>query len=229
MNRLKEHYQKTVVPALQKGFSYKNPHQVPRLVKIVVSMGVGSATQNKAILDNAVKDMEQITGRKAIVTKARKSISNFKLRQGMPIGCKVTLRGEVMYEFLDRLISIVIPRLRDFHGSRLVVGGMLTGQGPDRGAGLLPGSGDRLDGLVRILGQGGDQAGHGRVQRHRPVDPWFGAQGGEVTQRFTAEHQRQSQIADDLARVVDRQRFPPPGQRLRQCPVEAGGADGFGQ
>jgi large subunit ribosomal protein L5 len=116
MNRLKEHYQKTVVPALQKGFSYKNPHQVPRLVKIVVSMGVGSATQNKAILDNAVKDMEQITGRKAIVTKARKSISNFKLRQGMPIGCKVTLRGEVMYEFLDRLISIVIPRLRDFHG-----------------------------------------------------------------------------------------------------------------
>ncbi|HQH50630.1 MAG TPA: 50S ribosomal protein L5 [Candidatus Cloacimonadota bacterium] len=116
MNRLKEHYQKTVVPALQKGFSYKNPHQVPRLEKVVVSMGVGSATQNKAILDNAVKDMEQITGRKAIVTKARKSISNFKLRQGMPIGCKVTLRGEVMYEFLDRLISIVIPRLRDFHG-----------------------------------------------------------------------------------------------------------------
>jgi len=116
MNRLKEHYQKTVVPALQKDFSYKNPHQVPRLEKVVVSMGVGSATQNKAILDNAVKDMEQITGRKAIVTKARKSISNFKLRQGMPIGCKVTLRGEVMYEFLDRLISIVIPRLRDFHG-----------------------------------------------------------------------------------------------------------------
>ena len=116
MNRLKEHYQKTVVPALQKGFSYKNPHQVPRLVKIVVSMGVGSATQNKAILDNAVKDMEQITGRKAIVTKARKSISNFKLRQGMPIGCKVTLRDEIMYEFFDRLVAIVIPRMRDFRG-----------------------------------------------------------------------------------------------------------------
>ena len=116
MNRMKEAYKAQVVPALQKRFAYKNPHQVPRLEKIVVSMGVGSATQNKAILDNAVKDMEQITGRKVIVTKARKSISNFKLRQGMPIGCKVTLRDEVMYEFLDRLISIVIPRIRDFRG-----------------------------------------------------------------------------------------------------------------
>lgn len=116
MNRMKEAYKNQVVPALSKRFSYKNPHQVPRLEKIVVSMGVGSATQNKAILDNAVKDMEQITGRKVMVTKARKSISNFKLRQGMPIGCKVTLRDEVMFEFLDRLISIVIPRIRDFRG-----------------------------------------------------------------------------------------------------------------
>ncbi len=116
MNRMKEAYKQQVVPALQKRFAYKNPHQVPRLEKIVVSMGVGSATQNKAILDNAVKDVEQITGRKVIVTKARKSISNFKLRQGMPIGCKVTLRDEVMYEFLDRLVSIVIPRIRDFRG-----------------------------------------------------------------------------------------------------------------
>ncbi len=116
MNRMKEHFQKDVVPTLKKRFSYKNPHQVPRLDKIVVSMGVGSATQNKAILDNAVKDMEQITGRKVIITKARKSISNFKLRQGMPIGCKVTLRDEVMYEFFDRLVSIVIPRIRDFRG-----------------------------------------------------------------------------------------------------------------
>ena len=89
---------------------------VPKMVKIVVSMGVGSATQNKAFLDNAVKDMEQITGRKALVTKARKSISNFKLRQGMPIGCKVTLRDEVMYEFFDRLTAIAIPRIRDFRG-----------------------------------------------------------------------------------------------------------------
>ncbi|HOA28590.1 MAG TPA: 50S ribosomal protein L5 [Candidatus Cloacimonadota bacterium] len=116
MNRLKEKYKSQVIPALIKKFNYKNPHQVPKMVKIVVSMGVGSATQNKAILDNAVKDMEQITGRKVLVTKARKSISNFKLRQGMPIGCKVTLRDEVMYEFFDRLTAIAIPRIRDFRG-----------------------------------------------------------------------------------------------------------------
>ena len=116
MNRLKEHYKNTVIPNLQKQFNYKNVHQVPKLDKIVVSMGVGAATQNKAILDNAVKDMEQITGRKPIVTRAKKSISNFKLRKGMPIGCKVTLRDEIMYEFFDRLVSIVIPRIRDFNG-----------------------------------------------------------------------------------------------------------------
>lgn len=107
--RLKEHYKSKVIPALRKRFEYTNPHQVPKMVKIVVSMGVGIATQNKAILDNAVKDMELITGRKPIITKARKSISNFKLRQGMPIGCKVTLRDDVMYEFFDRLVSITIP------------------------------------------------------------------------------------------------------------------------
>ncbi|MCB5245627.1 MAG: 50S ribosomal protein L5 [Candidatus Cloacimonadaceae bacterium] len=116
MNRLKEHYKNTVIPNLQKQFNYKNIHQVPKLEKIVVSMGVGAATQNKAILDNAIKDMEQITGRKPVVTRARKSISNFKLRKGMPIGCKVTLRDEIMYEFFDRLVSIVIPRIRDFRG-----------------------------------------------------------------------------------------------------------------
>ncbi|MDD4308937.1 MAG: 50S ribosomal protein L5 [Candidatus Cloacimonetes bacterium] len=116
MNRLKEQYKTQVAEALKKHFGYKNPHQVPRLDKIVLSMGVGHATQNKALLDNAVKDMEQICGRKVLITRARKSISNFKLRQGMPIGCKVTLRDEVMYEFFDRLISIVIPRIRDFRG-----------------------------------------------------------------------------------------------------------------
>ena len=116
MNRLKERYRNQVMDALSKRFGYKNPHQVPRLEKIVVSMGVGQATQNKAILDNAVKDMELICGRKPIVTKAHKSISNFKLRKGMPIGCKVTLRDEVMYEFYDRLISLAIPRIRDFRG-----------------------------------------------------------------------------------------------------------------
>jgi large subunit ribosomal protein L5 len=116
MNRIKEKFNTEVKAGMTKKFGYKNINQVPKVNKIVLSMGVGQATQNKALLDNAVKDMEMITGRKAIVTKARKSISNFKLRQGMPIGCKVTLRDEVMYEFLDRLVSIVIPRIRDFHG-----------------------------------------------------------------------------------------------------------------
>jgi large subunit ribosomal protein L5 len=116
MNRLKEKYRNDIVPALKKEFNYDNVNQVPKLTKIVVSMGVGQATQNKALLDNAVKDMTQITGRKPIVTKASKSVSNFKLREGAAIGCKVTLRDEVMYEFLDRLISIVIPRIRDFKG-----------------------------------------------------------------------------------------------------------------
>ncbi len=117
MNRVKDRYQKEIVPALMKHFEYKNINQVPKLEKVVVSMGVGEAIQNKAVLDFAVKDMTAITGRKPIITNATKSISNFKLRQGMPIGCMVTLRGEVMYEFLDRLITIVIPRIRDFHGT----------------------------------------------------------------------------------------------------------------
>ncbi|HHE39004.1 MAG TPA: 50S ribosomal protein L5 [Candidatus Cloacimonetes bacterium] len=116
MSRLQEKFKKETIPALKKHFDYKNILMVPKLEKISVNMGVGAATQNKALLDNAVKDMVQITGRKPIITKAKKSISNFKLREGMPIGCKVTLRGEIMYEFLDRLISIVIPRIRDFRG-----------------------------------------------------------------------------------------------------------------
>jgi len=116
MNRLKEKYRKDIISALKKEFNYENINQVPKLEKIIVSMGVGQATQNKALLDNAVKDMTQITGRKPLITKASKSISNFKLREGASIGCKVTLRDEIMYEFLDRLISIVIPRIRDFKG-----------------------------------------------------------------------------------------------------------------
>jgi len=114
MNRLQDKYLKDVVPSLKK--DYKNVCQVPKLEKVVLNMGVGEATQNKALLDGAVKDMTLITGRKPVVTKARKSISNFKLREGMPIGCKVTLRGEAMYEFVDRLISIVLPKLKDFRG-----------------------------------------------------------------------------------------------------------------
>ncbi|MBC8385088.1 MAG: 50S ribosomal protein L5 [Candidatus Cloacimonetes bacterium] len=116
MNRMKTKYKEEIVPALMKHFEYKNLHQVPKLDKISINIGAGAATQNKAILDNAVKELTQITGRKPVITKAKKSISNFKLRAGMPIGCKVTLRGQVMYEFLDRLISIVIPRTRDFRG-----------------------------------------------------------------------------------------------------------------
>jgi len=116
MNRVRALYKDKVAGDLRTQFNLKNIHQIPKLEKIVISMGVGAATQNKALLDAAVKDMEQIVGRKAVVTKARKSISNFKVRQGMPIGCMITLRGEVMYEFLDRLITIVIPRIRDFRG-----------------------------------------------------------------------------------------------------------------
>ena len=114
MNRLKEKYIKEIVPVLKK--NYKNVHQVSKLEKISINMGVGEATQNKVVLDNAIKDLQMITGRKAKIAKAKKSISNFKLREGMPIGCCVTLRGEIMYEFMDRLISIVIPRIRDFRG-----------------------------------------------------------------------------------------------------------------
>ncbi|MCK4695090.1 MAG: 50S ribosomal protein L5 [Candidatus Cloacimonetes bacterium] len=117
MNRLQEKYKKEVIPAMLKHFDYGNVNRVPKVEKISINIGVGAATQNKTLLDNAVKDLTQITGRKPIITRAKKSISNFKLRAGMPIGCKVTLRGEIMFEFLDRLISIVIPRMRDFRGT----------------------------------------------------------------------------------------------------------------
>jgi large subunit ribosomal protein L5 len=116
MSRLKEQYESEIVPALVKKFDYKNPMEVPKLVKIVVNMGVGEAKENVKLLDAAVADMETITGQHVIRTKAKKSIANFKLREGMPIGCKVTLRGERMYEFADRLINLALPRVRDFRG-----------------------------------------------------------------------------------------------------------------
>ena len=116
MARLKEYYKKEVIPALIKTFDYKNPMEVPRLVKIVVNMGLGEAVQNVKILDSAVEEMTKIVGQKPVITKARKSIATFKLRQGMSIGCCVTLRRERMYEFFDRLVSIALPRLRDFRG-----------------------------------------------------------------------------------------------------------------
>ena len=116
MNRIKEMYQNEIVPAMTAKFGYKNVMQVPKLDKIVVNMGVGEAKENAKTLDAAVKDLETITGQKVVVTKAKKSVANFKIREGMPIGCKVTLRGERMYDFADRLINLALPRVRDFRG-----------------------------------------------------------------------------------------------------------------
>ena len=116
MNRLQEKYNNLVKPELINQFNYSSAMQVPRLEKIVVNMGVGDAVSNSKVLDDAVAELQVITGQKPVVTKAKKSIASFKLREGMPIGCKVTLRGERMYEFLDKLISISLPRVRDFHG-----------------------------------------------------------------------------------------------------------------
>ncbi len=114
--RLKEIYRKEVVPALTKQFGYKSPMEVPRIAKIVLNMGVGEATADRKILDNAVGDMTKISGQKPVITKARKAIAGFKIREGYPIGCMVTLRQERMYEFLDRLVSVALPRVRDFRG-----------------------------------------------------------------------------------------------------------------
>lgn len=114
--RLKTMYQEKVLPELVKSMGYKNVMQAPKVEKIIISMGVGSAIGNKKLLDVAVKEITQITGQKAIKTKAKKSIANFKLREGMEIGAKVTLRGRVMYEFLDRLINVALPRVKDFRG-----------------------------------------------------------------------------------------------------------------
>ncbi|MBD87821.1 MAG: 50S ribosomal protein L5 [Rhodospirillaceae bacterium] len=116
MSRLQEHYNLVVKQTLIEEFSYKNPMQVPKLQKIVVNMGVGEAGREPKKIDGAVADLTAITGQKPIVTKARQSIANFKLREGMIIGCKVTLRGDRMYEFLDRLVNVALPRVRDFHG-----------------------------------------------------------------------------------------------------------------
>jgi large subunit ribosomal protein L5 len=116
MARLKEIYNKEIAPALTKQFGYKSPMQVPRITKITLNMGVGEATGDKKILDNAVGDMQKIAGQKPVVTKARKAIAGFKIREGYPIGCMVTLRQERMYEFLDRFVTVALPRVRDFRG-----------------------------------------------------------------------------------------------------------------
>lgn len=116
MSRLKEQYQNEIVDAMIKKFGYKNIMEVPKLDKIVVNMGVGEAKENAKLLEAAIKDMEAITGQKAVATKAKNSIANFKIREGMAIGCKTTLRGEKMYDFADRLINLALPRVRDFRG-----------------------------------------------------------------------------------------------------------------
>jgi large subunit ribosomal protein L5 len=114
--RMKDKYDKETVPALMKEFGYKNPMQVPRLVKVVVNVGLGEAIQNPKLMDGAVKEMSDITGQKPVVRKARKSIASFKLREGMAVGCMVTLRQDKMWEFLDRLMNVALPRIRDFKG-----------------------------------------------------------------------------------------------------------------
>jgi large subunit ribosomal protein L5 len=116
MARLKELYLKTVVPALTKEFDYKNPMAVPKIEKISLNVGMGEATQNSKLIDGAVSELTAIAGQKPVITKARKSIAAFKLRENMPIGCAVTLRGDRMYEFLDRLVNVALPRVRDFRG-----------------------------------------------------------------------------------------------------------------
>ena len=116
MSRLKEQYQNEIIDAMNKKFGYKNIMEVPKLDKVVINMGVGEAKDNHKVLESAVADLEKITGQKAVICKAKKSVANFKIREGMPIGCKVTLRGEKMYEFVDRLINLALPRVRDFRG-----------------------------------------------------------------------------------------------------------------
>ena len=116
MSRLKEQYMNEIVDAMIKKFGYKNRMQVPKLDKIVINMGIGEAKENAKILEAAMSDMELISGQKPIKTISKRSIANFKIREGMPIGCKVTLRGEKMYEFLDRLVNLALPRVRDFRG-----------------------------------------------------------------------------------------------------------------
>ena len=116
MNRLKERYRKEITPSLMEKFNYSSIMETPKISKIVINIGAGDAVQNPKVLDNAVDDLTQITGQKPVVTRAKKSIATYKLRAGMPIGCKVTLRGKRMYDFLDKLITIALPRVRDFRG-----------------------------------------------------------------------------------------------------------------
>ena len=116
MSRLSEQYKNEIVDAMIKKFEYKNIMEVPKLDKVVINMGVGEAKENAKVLDSAVKDLETIAGQKVVLTRAKNSVANFKIREGMPIGCKTTLRGEKMYDFMDRLVNLALPRVRDFRG-----------------------------------------------------------------------------------------------------------------
>jgi large subunit ribosomal protein L5 len=116
MNRLQEKYRKEITPSLMEKFNYSSIMETPKISKVVINIGAGDAVQNPKVLDNAVSELTQITGQKPVITRAKKSIATYKLREGMPIGCKVTLRGQRMYDFLDKLISIALPRVRDFRG-----------------------------------------------------------------------------------------------------------------
>ena len=162
MSRLKERYQKEVAPALKKEFGYSNVMAIPKLEKIVVNMGLGEATSNAKLADVGADELGRITGQKAVVRRATKSIAQFKLRQGMPVGAMVTLRGERMYEFLDRLISIALPRVRDFRGC-VAEGIRRPRQLHDGSAGSAAVPGDRLH-------EGGQGARHERVGRHQRAD-----------------------------------------------------------
>lgn len=116
VSRLKEKYRKEVAPALQQKLGFANKMQIPAVSKVIINIGLGEATQNAKAIDNAVRDLTEVAGQKPVVTKAKKSVASFKLREGMPIGCMVTLRGERMYEFLDKLMNVALPRVRDFQG-----------------------------------------------------------------------------------------------------------------
>ena len=126
MARLKEQYVSEIAPALNKKFNYKSPMQIPKLDKVIINVAAGEAKENVKVIDAIVKDLGQITGQKAVVCKAKKSVANFKLRQGMPIGAKVTLRGDRMYEFVDRLFNVALPRVRNFRG---ISGNSFDGRG----------------------------------------------------------------------------------------------------
>ena len=167
MSRMHEHYRKEVVPALMKRFGRTNPMSVPKVAKVIVNIGMGEASQNVKLLDVAVIELGQITGQKPVVTRAKKSIANFKIRKGMPIGCCVTLRGDRMYEFLDRLCNVVLPRVRDFRGLPPNAfdgrGNYTLGlQGP---AGV---SGNRLHARRQDQGHEHHADDHGQERRRRP-------------------------------------------------------------